>query len=57
MKAFLTRSDPKRLRELAQAVADGQLAIPIARRLPLAEAAAAHELAEQHPDGKVLLLA
>ena len=57
VKAFLTRSDPKRLRELAQAVADGQLAIPIARRFPLAEAAAAHALAEQHPDGKVLLLA
>jgi NADPH:quinone reductase-like Zn-dependent oxidoreductase len=56
VKAFLTHSDPKRLRELAQAVADGKLEIPIARRFPLAEARAAHELAEKHPDGKVLLL-
>ena len=54
--AFLTRSDPKRLAELAQAVADGKLVIPIARRFPLAEAAAAHTLAERGVDGKVLLL-
>lgn len=56
VKAFMTHSDPKRLGELAQAVAAGQLAIPIARRFPLAEAAAAHELAERGSDGKVLLL-
>ncbi len=56
VKAFMTRSDPKRLGELARAVADGKLVIPIARRFPLAEAAAAHELAETHVDGKVLLL-
>ncbi len=56
VKAFMTRSDPKRLGELAQAVADGKLVIPIAKRFPLAEAAAAHELAERHVDGKVLLL-
>jgi NADPH:quinone reductase-like Zn-dependent oxidoreductase len=55
-KAFFTRSDPKRLGELARAVADGKLVIPIARRFPLAEAAAAHALAEKHIDGKVLLL-
>ena len=55
-KAILTRDDPKRLGELAQAVADGKLAIPIARRFPLAEAAAAHELAERGANGKVLLL-
>ncbi|HEY6477317.1 MAG TPA: zinc-binding dehydrogenase, partial [Polyangia bacterium] len=56
VKAFLTHSDPKRLRELAQAVADGELVIPIAKRFPLAEAAAAHALAEEHVDGKVLLV-
>jgi NADPH:quinone reductase-like Zn-dependent oxidoreductase len=56
VKAFMTRSDPKRLGELAGAVADGKLVIPIARRFPLAEAAAAHELAEKHVEGKVLLL-
>ncbi len=56
VKAFMTRSDPKRLGELAQAVADGKLAIPIARRFPLAEAAAAHTLAEGGVDGKVLLI-
>ncbi|HXU61166.1 MAG TPA: NADP-dependent oxidoreductase [Polyangia bacterium] len=54
--AFLTRSDPKRLAELAQAVADGKLTIPIARRFPLAAAAEAHALAERGVDGKVLLL-
>jgi NADPH:quinone reductase-like Zn-dependent oxidoreductase len=57
VRAFLTHSDPKRLGELAQAVADGKLVVPIAKRFPLAEAAAAHALAEQHVDGKVLLVA
>jgi NADPH:quinone reductase-like Zn-dependent oxidoreductase len=56
VKAIHTRSDPRRLGELAQAVAEGKLVIPIAKRFPLAEAAAAHELAEKHVDGKVLLL-
>ncbi len=56
VKAFLTHSDPKRLGELARAVADGKLVIPIAKRFPLAEAAAAHALAEKHVDGKVLLV-
>ena len=56
VKAISTRSDPRRLGELAQAVADGRLVIPIAKRFPLADAAAAHELAEKHVAGKVLLL-
>ncbi len=56
VNAFMTRSDPKRLAALARAVADGKLVIPIARRFPLADAAAAHELAEGGADGKVLLL-
>jgi NADPH:quinone reductase-like Zn-dependent oxidoreductase len=52
----MTHDDPKRLGELAQAVADGKLVIPIAKRFPLAEARAAHELAEAGVAGKVLLL-
>jgi NADPH:quinone reductase-like Zn-dependent oxidoreductase len=55
VRAMMAHSDPKRLAELARAVADGRLAIPIARRFPLAEAAAAHELAEKGAGGKVLL--
>jgi NADPH:quinone reductase-like Zn-dependent oxidoreductase len=56
VKAFMTHAAPERLGELAQAVAAGKLQIPIARRFPLAEAAAAHELAERGVNGKVLLL-
>jgi NADPH:quinone reductase-like Zn-dependent oxidoreductase len=56
VKGMMTHDDAKRLAELAQAVADGKLVIPIARKFPLAEAAAAHELAEKSPGGKVLLL-
>ena len=56
VKTMLTHDDNKRLAELAQAVADGKLVVPIARRFPLAEAAAAHALAEKGADGKVLLL-
>jgi NADPH:quinone reductase-like Zn-dependent oxidoreductase len=56
VRAFMTRNDPKRLGELAQAVSDGKLVVPIAKRFPLAEARAAHELAEAGADGKVLLL-
>jgi NADPH:quinone reductase-like Zn-dependent oxidoreductase len=56
VRAIHTHRDPKRLGELAQAVADGKLSIPIAARLPLAEARAAHELGEAGAAGKVLLL-
>lgn len=57
VKAFMTHADTKRLGEMAQAVADGKLQIPIARRFPLAEAAAAHEAAERGGvTGKILLL-
>jgi NADPH:quinone reductase-like Zn-dependent oxidoreductase len=56
-RPMMTHSDSKRLGELAQEVADGKLAIPIAKRLPLAQAADAHRLAEEgHPSGKVLLV-
>jgi NADPH:quinone reductase-like Zn-dependent oxidoreductase len=56
VRPMQTRNDAKRLGELAQAVADGKLVVPISRRFPLAEAAAAHALAEKGADGKVLLL-
>ena len=56
VKPMLAHSDAKRLSQLAQAVADGKLLIPIARRFPLAEAAAAHRLAESGAGGKVLLI-
>jgi NADPH:quinone reductase-like Zn-dependent oxidoreductase len=56
VRAILTHPDSRRLGELAQAVADGQLVIPIARRFPLAEARQAHELAEKGAGGKVLLI-
>jgi NADPH:quinone reductase-like Zn-dependent oxidoreductase len=55
-RAMLTHSDPRRLAELAQAVADGKLVIPIARRFPLAQAAEAQKLAEAGSGGKVILL-
>jgi len=56
VKGILAHDDARRLGELAQAVAEGRLIIPIARRFPLAEAAAAHELAEKGAGGKVLLI-
>jgi NADPH:quinone reductase-like Zn-dependent oxidoreductase len=56
VRPILTHDDTEQLAALARAVADGKLVIPIARRFPLAEAAAAHELAEKGADGKVLLL-
>jgi NADPH:quinone reductase-like Zn-dependent oxidoreductase len=47
--------DPDRLASLVRAVADGALAIPIARRFPLSEIREAQELAEKGAGGKVLL--
>ncbi|HEX9297884.1 MAG TPA: zinc-binding dehydrogenase [Polyangiaceae bacterium] len=52
---MLTRPDPKRLTELGRAVAEGKLVIPIAKKLPLTEARAAHALAEKSPGGRVVL--
>ena len=55
VRPMLTHPDPKRLAELAQAVADGKLVIPVARRFPLGEVRQAHKLAEKGAGGKVLL--
>jgi NADPH:quinone reductase-like Zn-dependent oxidoreductase len=55
--AFMAHPDPARLGDLAKAVADGALAIPIARTFPLAEAREAQSFAEtKHPRGKVLMI-
>lgn len=51
------RPDPERMVKLAQAVAAKQLAIPIDRMIPLADAAKGHAAAEKGGIGKVLLLA
>jgi NADPH:quinone reductase-like Zn-dependent oxidoreductase len=54
------RSDPLAVHALAEALAlanEGRLRIPVAATFPLAEAAAAHDLAEtRHTPGKVVLL-
>ncbi len=56
VRAMLTHSDPKRLGELARAVADGRLVIPIAKRFPLAQAGEAQKVAEAGAGGKVVLV-
>jgi NADPH:quinone reductase-like Zn-dependent oxidoreductase len=53
--ALMAHPDAKRLRELANAVANGELQIPIARKMPLANAREAQTLAEHHAGGKVIL--
>jgi NADPH:quinone reductase-like Zn-dependent oxidoreductase len=54
--AMLTHPDSKRLGELARAVAEGRLRLPIAKKLPLAAAAEAHRLAEKGGLGGKLVL-
>jgi NADPH:quinone reductase-like Zn-dependent oxidoreductase len=56
VSAFLAHPDSPRLGQLAAAVAAGSLKIPISKRFPLAEAPAAHALAERGGIGKVLLM-
>lgn len=55
VRGMLTHDDPKRLGELARAVADGKLVVPIARRFPLAQAGEAQKVAEAGAGGKVVL--
>jgi NADPH:quinone reductase-like Zn-dependent oxidoreductase len=54
--AVQAHPDPAILLEMSRAVIDGKLTIPIARRFPLNEAAAAHALVERGSGGKVLLV-
>ncbi|HEY0466080.1 MAG TPA: NADP-dependent oxidoreductase [Polyangiaceae bacterium] len=56
VSAFLAHPDSAHLARLAAAVAAGTLKIPIAKRFPLAEAPAAHALAENGGIGKILLM-
>lgn len=52
----IVHNDPAKLRELANAVAAGKLSVPIARRLPLAQAADAHRLVERGGSGGKIIL-
>jgi NADPH:quinone reductase-like Zn-dependent oxidoreductase len=51
-----TQPDPSKVREFADDVRDGKFVLPIGRRMPLSDAAEAHELAERGGIGKILLL-
>jgi NADPH:quinone reductase-like Zn-dependent oxidoreductase len=57
IEAFKVQPNAMRLARMAEAVRYGKLAIPIARKFKLSEAAAAQQLAEAgHVDGKVVLI-
>ena len=53
---FISKQDAGTLLHMAEAVAAGKLLIPIARKLPLKDAAQGHAAVERGVDGKVLLL-
>jgi len=57
IEAIQVTPDARMLRTIAEAVAAGQLLIPIDRMVPLAEAGEAHAAAEKGGIGKILLLA
>ncbi|MGO8698970.1 MAG: NADP-dependent oxidoreductase [Limisphaerales bacterium] len=52
----ISQPDAKVLLEMATAVVEGRLAIPIAAKMPLKDAARAHDLVAKRIDGKVLLV-
>ncbi len=57
IETFMVQPNAMRLARMAEAVRSGKLAIPIARKFRLSEAAAAQQLAEAgHVDGKVVLV-
>jgi len=56
VRALFAHVDSKRLGELARAVAEKKLLIPIAKRMPLSEAREAQALAEKGAGGKVVLM-
>jgi NADPH:quinone reductase-like Zn-dependent oxidoreductase len=55
--AMMAVPDASRLYELADEVAQGNLKIPIAKTIPLADIQEAHREAENHPGGKIVLKA
>jgi NADPH:quinone reductase-like Zn-dependent oxidoreductase len=57
VEAVLSSPDASLLRQMADAVRDGKLVIPIAKRMRLSEAREAHKLAEKgSTGGKILLI-
>jgi len=50
------RPDASKVREFADDIRDGTFALPISRRLPLRDAAAAHTLMQRGGAGKIILL-
>lgn len=57
VEAFMATPDASLLRQMADAVRDGKLVIPIARRMKLSEAGEAQALAEKGAvNGKILLI-
>jgi NADPH:quinone reductase-like Zn-dependent oxidoreductase len=50
------RPDASKIREFADDIRDGKFQLPISRRMPLRDAAAAHELAQRGGAGKIVLL-
>jgi NADPH:quinone reductase-like Zn-dependent oxidoreductase len=56
VRRVLVRPDPSKLREFADDSRDGKFVLPISHRLPLGEAAAAHELMQKGGARKIVLL-
>ena len=57
VEAFMATPDPSLLRQMADAVRDGKLVIPIAKRMKLSDAAEAQKLAEAgSAGGKIVLI-
>jgi NADPH:quinone reductase-like Zn-dependent oxidoreductase len=56
VRAFQAQPDAQLLGELAHAVAQGKLVIPVEHRLPLTQAREAFQVARKGGVGKVLLL-
>jgi len=50
------RADASKVREFADDIRDGKFVLPISRRLPLADAGYAHELAQKGGAGKIILV-
>jgi NADPH:quinone reductase-like Zn-dependent oxidoreductase len=57
IKRVFARADPSKVREFADDIRDGKFSLPIARRMPLSEAAEAHRLGEKGGIGKIILKA
>jgi NADPH:quinone reductase-like Zn-dependent oxidoreductase len=55
IKRVFGKADPSKVREFADDIRDGKYVLPIALRLPLRDAAEAHQLGEKGGIGKILL--